>query len=175
MAITEAKNNVNINTSKIEFICPVCKAKKFLDVPKSVIAEAKQLTTMSIARGLVCSHQFQAFVDKNYQVRGYQRVDFEIENNKNQANNSNVSYSRKDENGFFDNLVLEGNYLEYKPKEIQNNQRDILKNENLNFQKKDMSLEDIYNEFWEFIDENNEEFRFFINKDLRRNQNPLLY
>ena len=168
-------DNSNNSTVKIEFICPVCKAKKFLDVPKSVIAEAKQLTTMSIARGLVCSHQFQAFVDKNYQVRGYQRVDFEIENNKNQVNNSNLNYSRKDENEFFDNLVLEGNYLEYIPKQIQVNPRETLENEKLNFQKKDMSLEDIYHEFWEFIDENNEKFKVFINKDLRRNKNPFLY
>jgi len=175
MAITEVKNNVNINTSKIEFICPVCKAKKFLDVPKSVIAEAKQLTTMSIARGLVCAHQFQAFVDKNYQVRGYQRVDFEIENNKKQENNSNLSYSRQDDNEIFDNLVLEGNYLEYKPKEIKKNISLHLKNQKNDSQKKKMSLEDIYNEFWEFIDENNEKFRIFINNDLRRNQNPLLY
>jgi len=175
MAITEAKNNVTINTSKIEFICPVCKAKKFLDVPKSVIAEAKQLTTMSIARGLVCVHQFQAFVDKNYQVRGYQRVDFEIEDNKNQEGNSNLSYSRQDNNEIFDNLVLEGNFLEYKPKKIKTNTNLHLKNQKNISQKKIMSLEDIYNEFWEFIDENNEKFRIFINNDLRRNQNPLLY
>lgn len=175
MAITEVKNNVNITTSKIEFTCPVCKAKKFLDVPKSVIVEAKQLTTMSIAKGIVCAHQFQAFVDKNYQVRGYQRVDFEIENNKNQVNNSNLSYTNQDDNELFENLVLEGNYLEYKPIEIQNRTKNTLKNQKNSCQKKDMSLEDIYNEFWEFIDENNEKFRVFINKDMRRNQNQLLY
>ena len=175
MAITEAKNNVNINNSKIKFICPVCKAKKLLDVPKSVIVDAKQLTTMSIARGLVCDHQFQAFVDKNCQVRGYQRVDFEIENKTKRVNNSNLNYSKQDDNEVFDRLVLEGNYLEYKPKEIKVNTNFHLRNQKNNSQKKKMSLEDIYNEFWEFIDENNEKFRIFINNDLRRNQNPPLY
>jgi hypothetical protein len=31
-----------------------------------------------------------------------------------------------------------------------------------------MSLEDIYEEFWEFIDDSNEEFIDFIRKDNRR-------
>lgn len=175
MAVTEVKNNINIDTSKVEFICPVCKAKKVLDIPKSVIAEAKQLTTMSIAHGLVCEHQFQAFVDKNFQVRGYQRVDFEIESSVNPVSNSNLSDSKSDDNDLFENLVLEGNYLEYKPKEIKMNTNNNLKNQKNNSQKKIMSIEDIYHEFWDFIDENNEKFRVFINNDLRRNQNPLLY
>ncbi|MCK4371221.1 MAG: hypothetical protein KAW03_09150, partial [Candidatus Lokiarchaeota archaeon] len=119
MAITEAKNNVNISTAKIDFICPVCKSRKALDVPKSVIEDAKQLTTMSIARGLVCEHQFQAFVDKNYQVRGYQRVDFEFEPNVNHEKPSDFNNFKQDDNELFENLVLEGNYLEYKPKNTE--------------------------------------------------------
>lgn len=175
MAVTEVKNNIKIDTSKVEFICPVCKAKKFLDIPKSVIAEAKQLTTMSIAHGLVCEHQFQAFVDKNFQVRGYQRVDFEIENDVNPVNSSNFNDSKFDDDTLFENLVLEGNYLEYKPRDTKKKTDVTLQNQKNNSQKKNMSLEDIYNEFWEFIDENNEKFRVFINNDLRRSQNPLLY
>lgn len=31
-----------------------------------------------------------------------------------------------------------------------------------------MTLEEIYNEFWEFIDEDNEKFRDSIDKDMRR-------
>ncbi|MFX1452620.1 MAG: hypothetical protein ACFFCM_17415, partial [Promethearchaeota archaeon] len=38
----------------------------------------KHLTTISIPSGSVCDHGFQAFVDKNYKVRGYQIVDFEF-------------------------------------------------------------------------------------------------
>ncbi len=175
MAITEVKRNVNINRSKVEFICPVCKSKKSLDVPKTVISEAKQLITMSIARGLVCDHQFQAFVDKNYQVRGYQRVDFEFENKSNDEKSSDFDSFKQDDIKLFENLILEGNYIEYKPKEIPKNIHNHQKNRKSNFKKKNMSLEDIYNEFWEFIDEDNEKFRIFINKDLRRSQNPLLY
>ena len=175
MAITEVKRNVNINRSKVEFICPVCKSKKSLEIPKTVISEAKQLTTMSIARGLVCEHQFQAFVDKNFQVRGYQRVDFEFENKSNDEKSSDFNSIKQDDFDLFENLILEGNYIEYKPKEIPKIIHNRQKNRKTNFQKKNMSLEDIYNEFWEFIDENNEKFRVFINKDPRRSQNPLLY
>lgn len=175
MAITESKRNLNINRSKVEFICPVCKSKKLLEVPNSVIAEAKQLTTMSIARGLVCNHQFQAFVDKNFQVRGYQRVDFEFESKSNQKNSSNNKKNDQKDSDLFGNLILEGNYLEYRPKGNSNNTYDTQKNQNNNSQKKKMSLEDIYNEFWEFIDETNEKFRIFINKDLRRRQNVLFH
>jgi len=172
MAITEVKKNIKFDTSKIEFICPVCKAKKFLDVPKSVIAEAKQLTTMSIANGLVCKHQFQAFVDKNFQVRGYQKVDFEIYND---VNHSKLRDSDFDDNELFKNLILEGNYVEYNLQQIQQNSNISLKNQENDSQKKNVSLQDIYNEFWEFIDENNEKFKIFIDNDLRRSQNPLYY
>ena len=106
MAVTEVKTNISIDTSKVEFICPVCKSKKLLEIPNSVIVEAKQLTTMSIARGLVCDHQFQAFVDKQFQVRGYQRVDFEFENKLNQEKNSNSRNLKQNDNELFDNIDL---------------------------------------------------------------------
>jgi hypothetical protein len=174
MAVTEIKNNISFDTSKVEFICPVCKSKKFLDVPKSVIAEAKQLTTMSIARGLVCGHQFQAFVDKQFQVRGYQRVDFELENKISQEKNTKSEDSKRNEDKIFENLILEGNYLEYKPK-ILKNCNNLSKEKNMKkFQNKKMSLKDIYNEFWEFIDENIEDFRELIILDSRRNHTPIL-
>ncbi len=43
-----------------------------------VINQSKQLTTISIPSKLCCDHSFQAFVDKNFVVRGYQTVDFEF-------------------------------------------------------------------------------------------------
>ena len=68
--------------SKVKITCPVCKVNKELMFPKSVIKEARQLTTISLPKGLLCDHHFQAFVDKNFIVRGYQKVDFEFENKK---------------------------------------------------------------------------------------------
>ncbi len=137
------------------------KSKKVLKVPKSVINQAKQLTTMSIAKGLVCEHQFQAFVDKNFNVRGYQKVDFEFENKKVGNQNNKFKDFNDSDDDLFENLIMEGNYLEYKPRKskIQNNN---------NQQKKEMTLKDMYEEFWEFIDDDNEEFSEFIKNDARR-------
>lgn len=59
-------------------VCPTCKNKKELNIPSKVINQAQHLTTISIPLGIVCKHGFQAFVDKNFIVRGYQKVDFEF-------------------------------------------------------------------------------------------------
>ncbi|MHA2005780.1 MAG: hypothetical protein ACXABO_02010 [Promethearchaeota archaeon] len=63
---------------EIQIVCPRCKANKKLKIPAKVINQSKQLTTISIPSGLCCDHSFQAFVDKNFIVRGYQNVDFEF-------------------------------------------------------------------------------------------------
>jgi len=68
-----------IDGKPIDVICPICKVKKQINVPETVINEAKQLTSISISKDIVCSHHFQAFVDKNFIVRGYQKVDYHIE------------------------------------------------------------------------------------------------
>ncbi|MFX1570936.1 MAG: hypothetical protein ACFFCV_21565 [Promethearchaeota archaeon] len=59
-------------------VCPTCGTKKELKIPSKIINQAKQLTTVSIPSGAVCEHGFQSFVDKNFKVRGYQKVDFEF-------------------------------------------------------------------------------------------------
>ena len=38
-----------------------------------------------------------------------------------------------------------------------------------------MSLEEIYHEFWEFIDDDNVEFRHFIELDNRRKKNEIKF
>ncbi|MFX1365714.1 MAG: hypothetical protein ACFFCE_16435 [Promethearchaeota archaeon] len=63
---------------EINIRCPQCSSNKNLKIPKKVIDQSKQLTTISIPSNLCCEHSFQAFVDKNFIVRGYQKVDFEF-------------------------------------------------------------------------------------------------
>ncbi len=63
---------------EINIVCPTCGSKKALKIPIKIINQAKQLTTVSIPSGTVCEHGFQSFVDKNFKVRGYQKVDFEF-------------------------------------------------------------------------------------------------
>ena len=62
----------------ILIVCPKCKERRNLKVPTKIINQSKQLTTVSIPEDLCCEHSFQAFVDKNFKVRGYQQVDFEF-------------------------------------------------------------------------------------------------
>jgi len=73
-------NNANSEEdyANIHVVCPTCKATKDLKIPSKIINQAKQLTTVSIPSGTVCEHGFQSFVDKNFAVRGYQKVDFEF-------------------------------------------------------------------------------------------------
>ncbi|MFX0148155.1 MAG: hypothetical protein ACFE8E_10470 [Candidatus Hodarchaeota archaeon] len=186
----ESQNDEINESMPISIKCPVCKLKKDLKFPKSVINQAKQLTTISIPKGLICQHHFQAFVDKNFAVRGYQKVDFEYASDLFKSKNS----FRKEVNGkeFSEYIIIEENYLAYKPKE---NQIIIEKKENKmdfeDFSKKKsqlakvrikslnkkygMNREDVYNEFWDFIEENNKDFQDFIKNDDRRNKMEKFY
>ncbi len=173
MAITKLTHTPEIttptNTTTIQFICPVCKSEKNLQFPKSIINKANGLTTTSIARGLVCGHQFQAFVDKNFMVRGYQRVDFEFEKIETEQKQESKSCI-KDDKELFENLILEDNYLEYKPNWNKNKSKASQKQEvQIISVKKNKPIQELYNEFWEFIDEKNEIFQDFIKNDKRRN------
>ena len=100
--------------SIIKITCPVCKVKKEVKFPKSVINEARQLTTISLPKGLLCDHHFQAFVDKNFIVRGYQKVDFEFETQKSEEPKAEVKLFNNNDEELFENLIVEGNFVEYK-------------------------------------------------------------
>ena len=63
---------------KILIVCPECKKQKILNIPSKIIEQSQHITTISIPTGLVCAHHFQAFVDKNCALRGYQLGDFEF-------------------------------------------------------------------------------------------------
>lgn len=151
--------------SKVKVSCPVCKTEKVLKFPRSVINQAKQLTTISLPKGLVCDHHFQAFVDKNFVVRGYQKVDFEFAYDILKNSDSEVFRDlEKEEHDFYENLILEGNFVEYRLKK-----EDIsMESKKSKPKSKKMTLEEIYKEFWEYIDEDNQEFKEFIQKDTRR-------
>ncbi len=225
-------------TRKILVICPICKQERILDVPASIINQAKQLTTVSIPKGAVCNHLFQAFVDKNFKVRGYQKVDFEFETQQKRKDPNFIEEIRDNDNNLFDNLIMEGNFLEYRPKKkpIQTNYNEkhlenllLLRKEGKqqkdnnytnppvkktnvtkspikevkkeskftnawnklsNSSKKQSTkkqlnrtnpkeipkeekvnrLKEIYEEFWEFIDDDSEEFKEYIKNDKRRKQ-----
>jgi hypothetical protein len=70
----------------------------------------------------------------------------------------------KKEHDFYENLILEGNFVEYQLKETN----IPMESKKSKPKSKKMTLEEIYKEFWEYIDEDNQEFKEFIQKDTRR-------
>ncbi|MFO7795053.1 MAG: hypothetical protein ACQERB_03645 [Promethearchaeati archaeon] len=173
---------------KVIFVCPICKKKKEVVLPKNAINQTKGLSTLSIHKELVCEHTFQAYIDKNYKIRGYQKVDFELKsrNNIEKHNTQNLNENEK----LLNNLLIEGNYLEYQPKNMnqkinnkdfhtdKNHHNKIHTNENISIMEgnkkllkiKPKSLEEIYEDFKEFIDEENVYFKVFIQNDESRNK-----
>ena len=151
MLAEETKMNEDV---VITLECPICRTKKGVKFPRSIINQAKQLTTVSVTKGLLCGHHFQIFIDKNFKIRGYQKVDFElspVKKEKMQKSEKDIKKIINNDKDLFDNLILDGNYLEYIPPD-----------------KNKMSLAEIYEEFWDLIDDQNEEFHSFIIKDKRR-------
>jgi len=175
MAIIESNLRTSDLDKSVLFICPICKIKKQVNIPKSIISEAKQLTSISISKDIVCDHHFQAFVDKNFVVRGYQKVDYQIENQTNEKDGLSLSIRKESDEELFNNLILEENYLEYKPKRRfpQNTEKFSNDTQKIHSKEKKMNLEDIYEEFWEFISEDNEEFSEYVRKDTRRRNKNL--
>jgi len=159
MTISNPVQSLN-ETRKVPTICPICKSKKDLDLPASIVNQASNIATISLPKGLVCDHHFQMFVDKNFHVRGYQKVDLEIEINEKDR--------KQDEKELFETLLLDGNYLEYRPKNQLRPKESAPLIKSKRCVRKKMSNEEIYEEFWEFIAEDNTEFQEFILKDKRR-------
>ena len=154
----------------IEVICPVCKSKEVIHIPKSVINNATQLTTVSVPKGKICQHHFQLFLDKNFAIRGYQKVHFQLKND--QSDKQDKFDSKKHFVNSLDLHNSNSNDLDKnKPKTIQR-KPDIYKykklvNLKVRIESK-MTLKEIYDEFWEFIDENNDTFQKFILRDKKR-------
>ncbi|MFW9945778.1 MAG: hypothetical protein ACFFDX_03000 [Candidatus Odinarchaeota archaeon] len=65
-------------------------------------------------------------------------------------------------------LKIGCNVVKFDPKSFRYRKRKALEIQNKLEKKKVMSLKDIYNEFWEFIDNKNAFFSDFIKNDKRR-------
>lgn len=61
----------------VPITCPTCNFKKDIHVPSNILKKSG-LTTISIPKDTICDHHFQIFLDKDFKVRGYQKVDFEL-------------------------------------------------------------------------------------------------
>jgi len=152
----------------VQVICPVCKAQNTIRIPKSVINQASQLTTVSVPKGEICPHHFQLFIDKNFKIRGYQKVDFQLENDK-KKKDLRLNYKEKFVNSLklYESSVPKDNSIKNVPKK-PDNKKETKKIEGSFNRKNPRTLQDIYDEFWEFISDNNEIFQKFIVKDKKR-------
>lgn len=127
---------------KVKFVCPTCKNSKEITIPQY---STSHLITVSIPKGMICNHHFQAFIDKNYSVRGYQKVDIDLKEQVIESKSITQKNAQKFHKVDQENLELNA--------------------------KKILSLKDIYDEFWEFIDNDNLLFADFIKNDNRRKLN----
>jgi len=154
---------VPVTTQKIQIVCPICKTRDLIGVPLRELNKSSHLTTISIHKGLICPHHFQVFVDKNLQIRGYQKVDFELnDENSEKLRNGVKAYKQtiKNEKPVFKTAVDEIEHLPLKA------QRKVVQDAKI--EKKRKTMREIYDEFWEFIEEDNEIFQKFIINDRRR-------
>ncbi len=163
-------------TNKIQVICPSCNSKDIIGIPETRLNKRSQLTTISIHKGLICPHHFQFFMDKSFQIRGYQKVDFELhqENTINLRNGVKAFNQIEKENAkFFENLILDGNKVKYIPINREKNKKVGNLRQEIIPKRKENVLKVIYDEFWEFIDENNEKFLELIKLDKRRTKHSI--
>ncbi len=169
MTLTDVANNVRI-------ICPDCKKEKMCSIPKSAINESSSINTISIPKNLICNHHFQAFVDNNFKVRGYQKVDFEIprEINEDFKEKEPIVQSHAlpikrpspvlpkrtfpSDEELLKAIIYQGNTVQFTPNDIKAAKTESRRNSQ-------QELREIYEEFREFISDDNLLFQEFIKQD----------
>lgn len=72
------KQKKGIQYRYIEISCPSCETSKSIYLPQTIHFDTNGMSTISVPSGLVCAHTFQFFIDKDFAIRGYQAVDFEL-------------------------------------------------------------------------------------------------
>ena len=162
---------VYCKTNKIQVICPICKTRDIIGIPERELKNNNHLTTVSIQKGLICPHHFQVFVDKNFQIRGYQKVDLELnQENSIKLRNGVKAFNQKEKENSnpFETITLDGNNIKYQSLNSAKNRECITLKKETKTKNKKMTLREIYEEFWEFIDDDNIEFQKFIINDKRR-------
>ncbi|MGV9199821.1 MAG: hypothetical protein ACOC44_09705 [Promethearchaeia archaeon] len=148
----------------IQIVCPICERDKELKIPSTLVKKHKHLTTISIPKGVICEHHFQAFIDKNFRVRGYQQVDFEfpLEKEKEERN----PYEREQR-------AIVNSTKSFRCEE--NN--EIMNKENVqkNKAREEMSLKEVYEKYWHLIEDDSKTFQNFIKNDKRRKKDKYFF
>lgn len=159
-------------TRKIQVSCPICKTRDIIGIPPRSLNRNSHLTTISIHKGLICPHHFQVFVDKNMQIRGYQKVDFELNlNNSTLLGNGVKAFKGEDQEckTLFNNQNQEKKIPIFRLAQSIRSKEEVEIRQKIDLGRKKMTLREIYEEFWEYIGDTNKKFRAFIKTDKRRN------
>ncbi len=159
------------STIKIQVTCPICKTRDIVGLPERTLKENSHLITVSIHKGLICPHHFQLFIDKNLRIRGYQKVDLELnKENSIKLRNGVMAYSKNDSESKtpFKVLINDNSIFKTITKIRTKDQAVGNITQEGTSKSKIKSLKELYEEFWEFIDEKNKIFHDFITNDKRR-------
>ena len=163
-------------TNKIQVICPICRTKDIVGIPPSKLNKKSQLTIISVHKGLICPHHFQFFMDNNFQIRGYQKVDLELNQENSKKIRNGVKAFKQSENksgDLFEKLILDDDSVKYQPLNSNQITERINSSKEKRSKRKNMTSKEIYEEFWEFIDDTNEDFHEFYIKDNRRQKSQI--
>ncbi|MFX1420197.1 MAG: hypothetical protein ACFE9N_14880, partial [Promethearchaeota archaeon] len=67
---------LNIQKIELKIICSICGTEKKISIPASIILEIKEdINTMFIDKGLICTHQFQIYINKEFKIQDYMIID----------------------------------------------------------------------------------------------------
>jgi len=61
------------------FTCPNCKERGSYKIKIPMMKTAGFFTAVLISKGDICPHEFLAYIDNNYDIRDYQKIDFSLE------------------------------------------------------------------------------------------------
>jgi len=65
---------------KVKIICPTCEKNGIIEVPDDKMkTNLRGLLAINIVEGIICSHSFIAYIDKNFVIRDYFVADFNVE------------------------------------------------------------------------------------------------
>ncbi|MFX1398573.1 MAG: DUF2341 domain-containing protein [Promethearchaeota archaeon] len=62
----------------VQVACPRCRAMKEINLPENLVTETSTITTVSVPKNLICEHPFMFFLDRHFEIRGYESVDYQI-------------------------------------------------------------------------------------------------
>ncbi len=67
------------DTKKVHVVCPICRARADFHVPTYIFHRNENgIANIQIQSNDVCEHQFLIAIDQNFNVRGTEKIDFQI-------------------------------------------------------------------------------------------------